>query len=64
MNVQVCDINGDNAASVAAALHAAGSKVICYVDAYENDTRFDLTGDDQLAYNRMLASLVHADRCA
>lgn len=33
VNVQVYDIDGDNAASVVATLHAAGRKVICYVDA-------------------------------
>ena len=128
VNVQVYDIDGDNDASVVAALHAAGRKVICYVDAgsyesfradadefpasvlgksngwpgerwldirqiailkpimaarfaacakkgfdgieadnvdgYENDTGFDLTADDQLAYNRMLAALAHADGLA
>lgn len=31
------------------------------VDGYTNDTGFPLTADDQLAYNRMIASLAHAD---
>jgi hypothetical protein len=128
VNVQVYDIDGDTGASVVAALHAAGRKVICYVDTgsyesfradaggfpasvlgkpngwpgerwldirqipilkpimaarfaacakkgfdgieadnvdgYENDTGFALTADDQLAYNRMLAALAHADGLA
>ena len=128
VNVQVYDIDGDTAASVVAKLHAAGRKVICYVDTgsyedyrsdaskfpasvlgktngwpgerwldirkvsilkpimaarfaacgkkgfdgieadnvdgYENDTGFDLTASEQLAYNRMLAGLAHADGLA
>lgn len=34
------------------------------VDGYENDTGFPLTGDEQLAYNRMIAGLAHADGLA
>jgi hypothetical protein len=34
------------------------------VDAYANDSGFSLTAADQLAYNRMLASLAHADGLA
>lgn len=34
------------------------------VDGYENDSGFPLTGADQLAYNRMLAGLAHADGLA
>ena len=34
------------------------------VDGYANDTGFPLTAADQLAYNRMLASLAHADELA
>jgi hypothetical protein len=34
------------------------------VDGYENDTGFPLTAADQLAYNRMLAGLAHADGLA
>lgn len=34
------------------------------VDGYANDTGFPLTAADQLAYNRMLASLAHADKLA
>lgn len=128
VNVQVYDIDGDTSASVVAKLHAAGRKVICYVDVgsyedfrsdaaefpasvlgksngwpgekwldirqisvlkpimaarfaacekkgydgieadnvdgYENDTGFDLTAANQLAYNRMIAALAHADGLA
>lgn len=34
------------------------------VDGYENDTGFPLTAADQLAYDRMLAGLAHADGLA
>lgn len=34
------------------------------VDGYANDTGFPLTADDQLAYNRMIAKLAHADGLA
>jgi hypothetical protein len=34
------------------------------VDGYENDSGFPLTAADQLAYNRMLAALAHADGLA
>jgi len=34
------------------------------VDGYANDTGFPLTAADQLAYNRMLASLAHSDKLA
>ncbi|HEV2347465.1 MAG TPA: endo alpha-1,4 polygalactosaminidase [Actinocrinis sp.] len=34
------------------------------VDGYENDTGFPLTNDDQLAFNRMVAGLAHADGLA
>jgi hypothetical protein len=34
------------------------------VDGYENDTGFPLTGDDQLAFNKMVAGLAHADGLA
>jgi hypothetical protein len=128
VDVQVYDIDGDTPASVVAKLHAAGRRVICYVnvgawedfradknafpasvlgksngwpgerwldirrisdlkpimaarfaacaakgfdgieadnvDGYVNDTGFDLTADDQLAYNRMFAALAHADGLA
>ena len=129
VDAQVYDIDGtENSASVVAALHAAGRKVICYVnvgadesfrpdakrfpssviglsdgwpgerwldvrqlrvlrpivaarfqscadkgfdgieadnvDGYANDTGFPLTAADQLAYNRMLATLAHADGLA
>ena len=34
------------------------------VDGYTNDTGFPLTADDQLTFNRMIASLAHADGLA
>jgi hypothetical protein len=34
------------------------------VDGYANDTGFPLTATDQLSYNRMLATLAHADHLA
>jgi hypothetical protein len=34
------------------------------VDGYANDTGFPLTSDDQLAFNRMVAGLAHADGLA
>lgn len=34
------------------------------VDGYANDTGFPLTADDQLAFNRMVAGLAHADGLA
>ena len=129
VNAQVYDIDGtENSASVVAALHAAGRKVICYVnvgayesfrpdagrfpasmlglsngwpgerwldirqlqalrpiiaarfkacadkgfdgieadnvDGYANTTGFPLTAADQLAFNRMVAEIAHADGLA
>lgn len=34
------------------------------VDGYQNDTGFPVTADDQLAFNRMVAGLAHADGLA